>query len=31
MFNGIRDLFAEAGCPFTDPGCNDRVQTNLGG
>ncbi len=31
MFNGIRDLFAEAGCPFTDPGRNYRVQTNLDG
>jgi len=31
MFNGIRDLFAEAGCPFTEPGRNYRVQTNLDG
>ena len=31
MFNGLRSLFAEAGCPFTEPGRNYRIQTRLEG
>ena len=31
MFDGLRSLFAEAGCPFTDPGRNYRIQTRLDG
>ena len=31
MFEGIRRLFAEAGCPFAEPGRNYRVETSLEG
>ena len=31
MFEGIRRLFAEAGCPFAEPGRNYRDETSLEG
>ncbi|MEC7241238.1 MAG: ATP phosphoribosyltransferase [Myxococcota bacterium] len=31
MFKGLSSLFAEAGCPFTDPGRSYRIQTRLDG